>query len=216
MHKVRQHPDPAPGVGDLSVLPERRIEIIRQHRQIVRIAGRARLLQCGQFSLRIRPAVIHVIAEQIAAASQLDHRHTGSIIRRRNRPPVVRHLQAAAQLRREIGEPVHVKRKSLAQSVVRADPVIVALGGKDIIAARLDLRQPLIPGRFTIAAHDRQHSAGHRAAPAGRRVNRNVIADFPGHFEQRPHMPFTFFAGQPAAMSVLILDLHADDRSAVL
>ena len=70
MHQVQK----PVGGADFAVLGDRGLEVVGEHRDVVRIAGRLRFLERGELADGVGPAVVHVVAGQVAAAADLHER----------------------------------------------------------------------------------------------------------------------------------------------
>ncbi|GAK52572.1 hypothetical protein U14_03824 [Candidatus Moduliflexus flocculans] len=110
-----------------------------------------------------------------------------------------------------------VGQHRLLRRQIRANQMVVAIRHEQIMHGRVKLARMLRPGLFRIGRHDRQRFAfdHYATAPAGRRVQRHVKADFLRDALEGSNMRFSFFAAQAAAMSVFVFKLNADNRPAV-
>ena len=104
----------------LAVLAERSLEVVGAHRQVV--VGRAgrclALVERVQLALGVGAAVVHVVAQQVRAAAQLDHGHGVGVVDVDVRPAMIGGGHAAAQFTGEVGI------------------VVVALGGLCLLLAQ--------------------------------------------------------------------------------
>ncbi len=199
----------------LAVLAERGLEVVRQHGQVVGIAGGVRLLQGGALTGGVGAAVEHVEALPDRTTTDLGKAQRADVVGVDARPSVVRHRHAAAQLAGGPGEPVGEGVRGTAAHgggpQVGADTLVVPLvGEEEVLAAGVGpAAVRLGPEGLGVAAVQREQLVGRELdpAPRGRRPQRGAQSGPLGD-------PLE---GQEVAGLVveLVLDLDGHDRAAV-
>ena len=200
----------------LSELAERCLEVVGQLRQVV--VGRARralsLVQGGD-ALRVGSAVIHIVAQQVAARAQLHQRHRVGIFRIDEGTAMIGRGHSATQLAGE----VRIGLVALVHLFVLLAQEICAYGrrraealeveGLIVIARRLFDR--LVPEAVGIVAVEGQHLAvRHRLRqlrPSGTGVERQVEAYFLRHPLQRQQVV--------ARAAIFVVELSCNDGAAI-
>ena len=214
--EVHQVQEPVGGT-DFAVLGDWRLEVVGQHRDVVRIAGRLRFLERGELSDRVRAAVVHVVTGQIAAASDLDECGRVNVERPDDVASVVGAFEAAAELAGRkgiafVGHPPAVASRPVDWHQVRADGGVVPHPVEEEMRRGRERPRAGVPRRVAVAAEDRQHARERdartlRGVPACGGEERRVHAAFDGDRAERIEMGCV--AGE------FVFKLESDDRAAV-
>ena len=140
----------AQGVALLAELAQRRLKVVGLDGQIVGIAGRLRFLQSGEPAVGVFSALEHVGAVEIDAGAEHDGNHGGDVVGRDHGTAMIRVLDAAANLRGEVGQGVGCGRPSagLAATAIGVDVGgHAALKAKGIDLGGRELGDGTVPGR---------------------------------------------------------------------
>ena len=126
------------------------------------------------------------------------------------------HLQTAAKLCCKIRKIVLIECNCVIYMMITCNQCIVSYMAKYIICVWLNLGNALIPRCFAVATHNRKKSASRSTAPACCRAKRQIKADLSCHCCKCAHMLLTLFSIVSANMTILIFNLHANHRAAIL
>ena len=202
-------------LADLTVLAQRRLKIVVFNRHVIPIPRGLRFHQGGQFALGIHAAVIHVIAKQGAARTELDERGGLGVLGIDEDAPVVAVHHAAANFAGKIRVLFSVRRvqgASFARNLTVGGIIHAEIGKmKPFPVASRHGREYPIPKAFRIDAVERnqfaKRHAPRRLIPAGPGVDRRVESNFLAHAFECQQM----FGGAV----VFVFELDANDRSAI-
>ncbi len=168
--------------------PERGPEVVVAQRQVVRVAGRVRLLRRRALPEHLGGPVVEVVALPRGAAAELGQGERRDVVGVHQRAPVVGDLHAAAQLtggeRPRVGGAVRGRVSSRGRdggvAQVGAHGEVVAHGAEHVV--RGPERGPagggLLPEPVGVARVHRQHTVARQlgAAPPGREPQRHAQA----------------------------------------
>ena len=200
----------------LSEFVQRCLEVVGHGGQVVPVGAQCALLlvQCySQLALGVRAAVVHIVAQQVAVAAQLDDSHRVGIFWIDVDAAVVRGHHAAPQLAGEVGVGL---RCALRLRIVNL------LGGDGSRGARLaeierlvvlaaSLLQAAVPEPVGIVAIERQHLAVWNrlpeSGPAGEGVEWQFESDAVCHLLELHQVG--------AVAAPFIVELSSDDGSSV-
>ena len=93
--------------------------------------------------------------------------------------------------------------------------MIVPFRPEQEIRTGLDLRQAAVPWRVAIAAHHGHQPVRHRSSPTGRGIIRYFKPRSLHRLQQMLHVRFRLGSAESSGMTVFVLDLHADHRTAL-
>ena len=201
----------------LSIGSKRCLKIVIDHRQIV-VGADGRILFERIVIGRILPAMEHVVAVEIDARSQFHRQHRSDVVRLHDRTAAIHRRHTAAELRaeerrvRDIGH-------CIAHECVRGLGAEIA-GHAALEAERVGLRRRHFlgresPGLVGITTFERRHLMfrKYRVVPARHGIERNVEPCLKSDALERRDV----IAPLPRTREiVLVLELHADDRAAIL
>ncbi len=180
-------------LADLTILAQGRLKVVVFNGHVVPIPRGLRFHQGGQFAFGIHAAVIHVVAGQGAARTELDERGGLGVLGIDKDAPVVAVHHAAANFAGEIRVLFSVRR-------VQGASFARNLTGGGIIHAKIGKMKPFpiagrhgcefpIPKAFRIDAVERNQFAERHAPrgfiPAGPGEDRRVESRFPAHAFER-------------------------------
>ena len=212
--QMEQVEPPVLGAG-FAVLAQRRGKIIVEDRVVVGVAGGAGFLQGGVPADGVGAAVVHIISDQVVAASQLDEREGVGVHAGDPHPAVVGGLLARADLAGSegvtvIGQLPAVRRGGVQQ--VGAHRRVVAGGVEQILRREGQRIAVLGPGGVGIGRKDRQHLRRRDARPADRVPARDSVER---HLEPFLHRDPFERREMVAVVHQLVFQLDADNRPAV-
>ena len=201
----------------LSELAQRSLEVVGLHGQVVVVGGRGALvLVQRRHALGIGAAVIHVVAQEVRARTQLHECHRVGILGIEVRPAVIGCRHTATQLAGKIGIVLValVLLRFLLPQLLGSDGRRRAesLEVESLVVVAVRLAKGAVPETVGIVAIERQHLAeGYGRSqfrPAGAGIEGQVEARVQRNLLQRHQIL--------AATTILVVELGSDDGTAVL